>query len=348
MTRILPTAYVFGLRPWNEYLGLWIPDRQINRIDRNIGWLSFFRKYALKILIGRRSEVYVWGYKHPHYLTAFCKCFGIPLIRIEDGFLRSISLGEELSPPISLCIDSLVTHFDSSLPSGLEDIIQDYDFEGDEVLMRRARMAMIALVDSRLSKYNFAKDADIATVYGPKTRQRVLVIGQVEADMSLKKGDVGGMNNNGLVRAAARENPSAQIIYKPHPAILSGVGGNSQSDPNLIRDIASVLTADFSLSDALQTIDRVYTMTSLAGFEALIRGIPVTCFGMPFYAGWGVTDDRRLCKRRRATRTIEQIFAASYILYPKYFDPQQKRLIQFEQALELLRAMKSQDGIDAR
>lgn len=344
----LPRAYVFGLRPWEEFLGLWLPNRQITRIDRNIGWQKFFIQYAWQVLICKQSEIYVWGYKHPNYLTSFCRFFGVPLVRIEDGFLRSISLGEKLSPPISLCFDNAAAYFDSTQPSLLESIIQNYDFEADEALMRRARIGLRALVESRLSKYNFSEDGDVANLFGPKTRERILVVGQVESDMSLIKGDVGSMTNNDLVRAAALENPHAQIIYKPHPAVLSGTSISAQSDPKLVRDIALVLNSDLALADAFQTIDRVYTMTSLAGFEALIRSIPVTCFGMPFYAGWGATDDRRVCQRRVAKRTAVQIFAASYILYPKYFDPIRKRPIKFEQALELLKEMKIRQKITNR
>ena len=44
--------------------------------------------------------------------------------------------------------------------------------------------------------------------------------------------------------------------------------------------------------------DRLYTVTSHVGFEAALAGRPVTCFGMPFYAGWGFSDDRLHLARR--------------------------------------------------
>ncbi|WP_457662292.1 hypothetical protein [Sinorhizobium medicae] len=34
------------------------------------------------------------------------------------------------------------------------------------------------------------------------------------------------------------------------------------------------------------------------------------------------------------------MFAAAYILYPKYFHPELKKMITFEEALELLHSMK--------
>jgi len=63
-------------------------------------------------------------------------------------------------------------------------------------------------------------------------------------------------------------------------------------------------------------------MTSTIGFEALLRGKHVTCLGTPFYAGWGLTDDRSLpCTRRTALPTLEQLTHAVLIDYPRYFDP---------------------------
>ena len=114
----------------------------------------------------------------------------------------------------------------------------------------------------------------------------------------------------------------------------------AHSKPDEVRAVAQVLDQDIALADAFETIDHVYTMTSLAGFEALIRGIKVTCLGMPFYAGWGATDDRQSCTRRTARRTPEEIFAAAYLLYAKYYDPLLRKAITFEEALELLHDMK--------
>lgn len=63
-------------------------------------------------------------------------------------------------------------------------------------------------------------------------------------------------------------------------------------------------------------------MTSLLGFEALLRGRAVTCLGLPFYAGWGLTRD--ICRppaRRRRHVPLEGLVHAALIEYPRYFDP---------------------------
>ena len=66
---------------------------------------------------------------------------------------------------------------------------------------------------------------------------------------------------------------------------------------------------------------RVYVGTSQAGLEALIQGVPVTCFGLPFYAGWGLTDDRMAIARRQARPDLVQLVAAAYVRYCRYVDP---------------------------
>src|SRR5699024_9665632 len=82
--------------------------------------------------------------------------------------------------------------------------------------------------------------------------------------------------------------------------------------------------------------DRVYTVSSGLGFEALCADLPVTCFGVPFYAGWGATDDRKPCSRRSRSCSVEEIFAAAYLTYSLYLDPWDRRPLEFEEAADAL------------
>ena len=61
-------------------------------------------------------------------------------------------------------------------------------------------------------------------------------------------------------------------------------------------------------------------MTSLAGFEALLRGLRVVVYGRPFYAGWGLTTDLPPFDRGRRL-SLDQLVAGALILYPRYLDP---------------------------
>jgi capsular polysaccharide export protein len=84
-------------------------------------------------------------------------------------------------------------------------------------------------------------------------------------------------------------------------------------------DLIAVQTDPVALIEAC---DEVWTLTSLMGFEALIRGRPVTTLGAPFYAGWGLTRDLGAFPQRRSARpTLAQLAHAVLIDYPRYRDP---------------------------
>lgn len=339
----MTTAFVFGLSPWKDFIRSWLPEERIYLQKRSVSWLEFHAVWAPIIAMSKHPKIYVWGYKHPAFIDRFSRLSRIPLIRIEDGFIRSVALGASKAPPLSLCFDAPVLHYDPSSQSTLERILETYDFSANPALLTRARRGMSRLIGSRLSKYNTSQDIDVHDVYGPKDRKRILVLGQVEDDMSIIKGCSRPITNNDLVRLAVQENPGAHVIYKPHPEILRGTRP-ARSRPDDVKAIAQVLIHDITLADAFETIDHVYTITSLSGFEALIRGIKVTCLGMPFYAGWGLTDDRQSCLRRSARRSVEEVFAAAYLLYPRYFHPHEMKAISFEEALELLHSMKQRSA----
>lgn len=291
-----------------------------------------------------RAAVLTWQYKGPKPLKGFCLKFGIPFQHVEDGFIRSVKLGALRVPPISLAFDRQDMYFSARNPTDLEDILLNYDFDADAELTKRARSAIDRLLVGGISKYNSSAPFDVRSIYGPKVAsKRILVIGQVERDASISYGCSRSITNNDLVRLARHENPDADIIYKPHPEVVAGIAPLA-SDPNEVAKLAKILTQDISLADSLATIDHVYTITSLSGFEALLRGIEVTTIGCPFYAGWGQTDDRQLNERRTRKLTVEQIFAGAYILYPKYFDPNNRRYIELEEALDILLQMRDSAG----
>ncbi len=83
-----------------------------------------------------------------------------------------------------------------------------------------------------------------------------------------------------------------------------------------------MIASHADIAALLDQVDKVWTMTSLTGFEALLRGVPVTTLGAPFYAGWGLTEDRgSVPPRRRAQVSLEALVHAALIDYPRYRDP---------------------------
>jgi hypothetical protein len=82
----------------------------------------------------------------------------------------------------------------------------------------------------------------------------------------------------------------------------------------------------------------VYTISSLGGFEALLYEKKVTLLGCPFYSGWGLTDDRYSLERRNVGVSIQVLFAAAYMIYPKYLNPNTGKTMQLEDVINEFQA----------
>ncbi|MDE3816062.1 capsular polysaccharide biosynthesis protein [Sinorhizobium meliloti] len=314
-------AVFFGFAPWKNFIPRWFPGVDCKVVTRNPK-LMLLKGWPWRLLLrSRPTAVLVWGFKYPRFLRGFCRLFGFPFYYVEDGFVRSISLGSTRAAPASLIIDGGTLHYDARNPSDLEQTLQNYNFGADAALMERADRCIQMLLDLRVSKYNLGTQMDLETLIGPKTKRRVLVVGQVETDAAIAHGCDKPFNNNDLVRLAVSENPDAQVIYKPHPDTVHRKRAGA-SNPADVAHICELLETDVTPADALDTVDHVYTITSLMGFEALLRGIPVTCVGLPFYAGWGATDDRQTSIRRKRRLSPREIFAAAYLMHSLYYDPE--------------------------
>ncbi len=236
-------------------------------------------------------------------------------IRIEDGFLRSRGLGADLIPALSLVCDDLGIYYDPTRESRLERLIAlRARLRPDQVT--RAEALINTITRHGLSKYNLGNNApDLPHGH------RILVPGQVEDDASIRLG-AGAINTNlGLLQKVRAENPNALILYKPHPDVEAGLRPGALSRSQL-DGLADMVLTGTDPANLLNDVQEVWTMTSLIGFEALLRGVPVTTIGTPFYAGWGLTRDLGEIPARRSARpTLAGLVHAALIDYPRYLDP---------------------------
>ena len=171
----------------------------------------------------------------------------------------------------------------------------------------------------------------------------LLVPGQVEDDASVQLGSPKIRTNLDLLKAVRENNEDAYIIYKPHPDVLSGNReGHIPSDE--CHKYADEMAANADIFACIDAADEVHTMTSLTGFEALIRHKTVHCYGLPFYAGWGLTVDEVACERRNRRLELWQLVWATLIAYPAYIHPQTHRFITAETAALCLLAQKQNTG----
>lgn len=289
---------------------------QLVRLDAFVGGrLRYLRG-------GHRTDgltgVLAWGRKpSARRSEKWAQRLGLPLIRLEDGFLRSFGTGDRF-PPLALSLDRAGIYYDSTCSSSLEILL-----ESEAALLQPSResvsKARVALSRARLSKYNHAPPLRPECLRPADTR-RVLVIDQTAGDLSVSLGSASAESFKAMLAAARAENPDATIYVKTHPEVSAGRKGgylvDVQEDERTV-----VLREAIDPVSLIERMDHVYVVTSTMGFEALLAGKRVTCFGLPWYAGWGATDDRVSCPRRTRKRSLDELFAAAYLQYSRYLDP---------------------------
>ena len=277
------------------------------------GEFPFLRK-ANQVKQG--APVAIWRSKVSGGVTQALERNGNLLVDVEDGFLRSQGLGADCIPPLSIVVDKLGPHFDPSQPSDLELLLQDASF--DERLLERARALRRIIVEAGVGKYG----RGTGVLQRPAGKRRhILVPGQVEDDRAVQAGGCGLVSNLDLLMRVRERAPDAYILYKPHPDVEAGHRRGAIPDAQALRH-ADRIVADAPIAALLSMVDEVHVNSSLAGFEALLRGRAVTTYGVPFYSGWGLTTDLGpVPARRNARRTLDELVAAALLIYPRYLDP---------------------------
>lgn len=335
-----PIAILIGFSDWKVWMRQYLSDYEVVFLGHNP---RVPKDLIHAIGSFNDPEIFVWSYKYPPYLDEYCARENLKITYVEDGFIRSFGLGVQKTQPLSLLFDSKGMHFDRSRNTDVEDILNSYDFAADKPLLDRARAMITDLCSMQVSKYNSVESSDeyFNSIPAKKNQKTVLVLGQVEDDLSLQFGMKNKITCNDLVMIAARENPAARILYRPHPESIR-VNKKHYSNPADVDNICYVVAQTVSLHDCFAEADIAYTMTSLAGFEAALHGLKVKTFGTPFYAGWGITDDTDKISEKRRTRKLllEEVFAGAYILYPRYLDPATNDEFSAEEALGHVAGLK--------
>lgn len=234
-------------------------------------------------------------------------------VRIEDGFFHSTGLGSDMIAPRSQVIDRRGLYFDASQPSDLSVLLNETEFSATE--LTRAAALRHLVVKLGVTKYNLGRHRP--TWSAPAGKQVVLVPGQVADDASIRLGTRAVSTADALLREVRKLRPDAFVVYKPHPDVLSG-NRNGLIDA---QQLADVVDTEADLLSLVDVADEVHTLSSLAGFDALLRDKAVFTYGLPFYAGWGLTQDALApVPWRHRTLTLDMLCAGVLLHYPLYWD----------------------------
>ncbi len=269
------------------------------------------------------GRVIAWSASATEARSNACAKAGIPFLRVEDGFLRSVGLGAALARSASASFDATGIYFDATRPNDLETMLETVDLDDGDIA--RARQLRDAIVTARLTKYNVGRQTT-ETVFA-EGRTGILVPGQVADDAGILKTlsttvDCSGKTNvnESLLKTVRARNPGAYIVYKPHPDVEADLRKGRVAEETALA-YADAIVRDIDILDLIEACDRIETVSSLAGFEALLRGKDVSVHGMPFYAGWGLTEDLTACSRRTRLRSVDELVFFALIAYGRYIDP---------------------------
>lgn len=298
-------VYALGFSIWKRsFLRAFLP---------HVSSLRFIAKRALQTVKWQAGDqLIIWGRRWDEQLKDLPS--DVSVWRVEDGFVRSVGLGSDLRRPNSLVLDGAGIHYDGSCASDLENFLNSHRFT-DAQKSRGHRLCQL-LVQKRVSKYNVTgQKVDLKSHAGGK--KLILAVGQVGGDESLKYGSPNIGSNKEFLESVRTNAPDAFIIYKPHPDVLAG---NRDGDETLSGRVSSVdlVVTDADIIDCIDQVDEVHVMTSLTGFEALLRGKTVHTYGQPFYAGWGLTQDRYQIERRTACLTLDELVYGVLCVYGRY------------------------------
>ncbi|WCT74857.1 beta-3-deoxy-D-manno-oct-2-ulosonic acid transferase [Sphingomonas naphthae] len=282
------------------------------------GTIPFLRPAAaIAVAAPADGVIATWPSRVPADFADQATAAGARVHLVEDGFLRSPGLGADLHPPLSVVVDGQGIYYDPSRPCDLETILATHEFP--PAIKARADRLRQRIVTRGIGKYGVSTPAAVLDL--PAGRRIVLVAGQVEDDMSVLAGGAGVAGNRDLLERARAAEPDAYLLFRPHPDVEAGHRKGAVPDAEALR-FADVISRGGSLAALLEQVDSVHVLSSLTGFEALLRNRDVVIHGQPFFAGWGLTRDLAPAMLRRNKKLeLDELIAGALILYPRYLDP---------------------------
>ncbi|MDO4699736.1 MAG: capsular polysaccharide biosynthesis protein [Moraxella sp.] len=312
---------------------------------------------ALMPLINKPDQQYlVWGLSAKRRLAqTISHLQDVPhvpkILCMEDGFIRSNGLGASLLAPLSVVVDDVGIYFDATAPSRLEQILTDLLL--DDAQRAQAKQLRALLLNKRVSKYNvgatdtnFLQQLTQLKTARPNSKIR-LVVGQVEDDASVQNCASQICTNAELLSRVRADFATDIVIYKPHPDVEAGLRVGKVDECTLQQ--ADLVARHVAMPDCLDVCQVVHTISSLTGFEALVRGLDVVCYGVPFYAGFGLTDDvietqntlkiqalNRRARRNLPPLTLNELIFGTLIAYPIYHLPHGAGLATAENVIDYL------------
>jgi hypothetical protein len=268
---------------------------------------------------------------------SYAKALNKPTIILEDGFIRSVNIGLSSEPSLSIMYDNNTAYYDATKASQLENLLNS-DIKLDKKTISHCKKSISKIVTNRVSKYNHAPYYKLSL--GSPDRKKILLVDQRHGDASVQYGLGSDESFSKMLQDALSEYGDCDIIIKQHPDAITG-GKQSYFNEDLLSPLKYANNV-FLYKDNINPyalfdlVEDVFVCSSGMGFEALMAGKKVHCYGMPFYAGWGVTNDKIVLERRSKKRSMEEIFYFAYIILSRYWNPDENRIVGVDEIVDYI------------
>lgn len=312
--------------------------------------------------------------KQPGFLqkefSQFINAYGnieYPIFIVESGFVNSVDLfkptntqeyNDKWCMPVSY-IMAYAQHYDYTIGTMMPMAMMYLTFKYctlNPVQYQRALNAINFILKNKISKYN----NQLKEFPKPNNdKKNILIVDQTYGDQSIQLEEDTAIVFQRMLDTAIEENSDCNIFLKIHPEQLVGrrLGFYTTNKDDIKPGQVYInrekypqvhfITDFYNPIDLLSKMDKVYTVSSQIGFEALLFRKSVITFGMPFYAGYGFTDDR--CTDEKfveikayierspiKVKSIVEMFYQLYIRLTHYVNPDTGALIELEDALNLI------------
>ena len=234
----------------------------------------------------------------------------------------------------SLMVDRRGQFFDGTRRTDLEAMLDDRSLIPTASQIRSARRLIDKIVSNKISKYNH-QPIFTPTIGRPNVR-KVLVVDQSYGDFSIARGCASEQTFVDMLDAAIYENPDADVLVKTHPDTIAGSRKGKAGYYSDLKQHGNIYKVTYPINpfSLMEVCNKVYVCSSQFGLEALMAGKEVRVFGMPFYAGWGLTVDAQKCPRRTNKRSLEELVFIFYRLYTTWAMPEENRLCTVDEVID--------------
>ena len=167
---------------------------------------SVIKKFININYFKRAKTCLGWGYKKStKRIESGCD----KVLRLEDGYIRSIGLGTKDDKSWSL-IKNEIPYYDSRRESDLEVLLMETTISDSQI---KESMDIIEKIkEYKITKYNISKDKK--TIPNDDKVNRILIIEQVPGDYSLIYGAEKFYKTEEIIRELKEEYPGDQIDIK--------------------------------------------------------------------------------------------------------------------------------------